>query len=63
MVDLAQLKDSPPQITADQAAKIKTMLKLKIAQHKIAACFGINQGRVSEIKTGKLFRDVQPSID
>jgi hypothetical protein len=40
------------------AAKIKSYLLDNLAQHDIAAMFGINQGRISEIKTGKKFGDV-----
>ncbi len=40
------------------AAKIKRHLLDNLAQHDIAAMFGINQGRVSEIKNGKKFPDV-----
>lgn len=49
-----------PVITALQAAKIKAMLAKGILQHKIAAMFDINQGRVSEINTGKRFAEVEP---
>ncbi|MDX0702704.1 hypothetical protein GOD03_20960 [Sinorhizobium medicae] len=43
------------------AAKIKRYLLNNMAQHEIAAMFKINQGRVSEIKTGKKFGDVAPA--
>lgn len=52
-----------PRLTADQAAQIKAMLQLKMMQHDIAAQFGVNQGRVSEINTGRLFPDVLPAAD
>ena len=43
-------------ITCEMAAKIKgLLLKGELLQHQIAAMFGINQGRVSEINTGKRF--------
>lgn len=42
------------------AEEIKRLLGEGLLQHKIAARFGINQGRVSEIKTGKRFRDGRP---
>jgi len=32
----------------------------KLAQHQIAAQLGINQGRVSEVLTGKKFAEVKP---
>ncbi|MBX4976213.1 hypothetical protein HJB51_27460 [Rhizobium lentis] len=44
------------------AAKIKQLLAEKMMQHDIAAKFGINPGRVSEIKTGQRFREVRPEI-
>jgi predicted XRE-type DNA-binding protein len=47
-----------PKVTREMAAKIKRYLLENIAQHDIAALFGINQGRISEIKTGKKFPDV-----
>ena len=50
---------SPP-VTAEMAAQIKLMLEQGMFQHDIAAIFGINQGRVSEISTGKKFPDVDP---
>ncbi|MBB3521124.1 hypothetical protein [Rhizobium sp. BK456] len=51
-----------PRVTADMAAKIKQLLAEKMMQHDIAAKFGINPGRVSEIKTGQRFREVRPEI-
>lgn len=50
-----------PEVTPEMAGKIKTMLAHGMIQHDIAAVFGINQGRVSEIKTGEKFGDVPPS--
>jgi hypothetical protein len=43
------------------AAKIKAMVAMGMLQHNVAAAFGINQGRVSDIKTGKTFSDVSPA--
>lgn len=53
---------SPP-VTKEIAAWIKLMLALGYFQHDIAAFFGMNQGRVSEIKTGKLWSQVPPARD
>lgn len=53
-------RKSPP-VTPEMAAKIKTLLKAGMAQHDIAAQFGINQGRVSEIKTGFKFPGIEPA--
>jgi transcriptional regulator with XRE-family HTH domain len=45
------------------AARIKRLLLEKMMQHDIAARFGINPGRVSEIKTGRRFGDVSPATE
>lgn len=50
---------SPP-ITPDMAAQIKKMKASGLFNHQIAAHFGINQGRVSEVMTGKLHPTVPP---
>ena len=50
-----------PDVTPDMAAKIKTMLAFGMSQHDIAARFGINQGRVSEVNKGKRHPDVPPA--
>lgn len=50
-----------PRVTAEMAAKIKQLLAERMMQHDIAAEFGINPGRVSEIKTGQLFPEVRPA--
>ena len=54
------MKKVSPDVTREMAAKIKRCLLENMAQHDIAAIFKINQGRVSEIKTGKKFGDVAP---
>lgn len=42
------------RLTAAVIAEIKRMLALgTMHQHEIAAVLGINQGRVSEVNTGK----------
>lgn len=44
------------------AAKMKTMVvELGMLQHDVAAAFRVNQGRVSEVITGKIFPDVPPA--
>lgn len=46
-------KPSPP-VTAEMATKIRYLKKAKkLYQHQIAALLEINQGRVSEVLTGK----------
>lgn len=48
-------------LTADLAAKIKWLAReTKLAQHQIAAKLDLNQGRVSEVLTGKRFAEVEP---
>mgnify|MGYP002267100514 CR=1 FL=1 len=54
-------KSSPP-VTAEMAGRIKFLLKKnELNQHDIAALYGINQGRISEIKKGQRFPDVPPA--
>lgn len=51
---------SPP-VTPDMAAKIKHLvLSRGFMQHDVAARFGINQGRVSEIVNGKSHKGIPP---
>jgi predicted XRE-type DNA-binding protein len=50
-----------PKVTPEMAAKIKRLLQRPMMQHDIAAIFGINPGRVSEINTGRRFADVPPA--
>ncbi|SOC92577.1 hypothetical protein SAMN05216358_2733 [Rhizobium sp. AN5] len=52
-----------PKVTPDMAAAIKLLLRRKMMQHDIAARFGINPGRVSEINTGKLYPEVSAARD
>lgn len=52
-----------PRVTPEMAARIKRLLSEKMMQHDIAARFGINPGRVSEIKTGRRFGDVRPASE
>ncbi|AJC81580.1 hypothetical protein IE4803_CH04446 [Rhizobium etli bv. phaseoli str. IE4803] len=52
-----------PRVTAEMAACIKRLLSEKMMQHDIAARFGINPGRVSEIKMGRRFSEVRPASE
>ena len=55
--------ESPP-LTAEVAAIIKALLAMgRYHQHQIAALLEINQGRVSEVNTGKKFGHVPPARD
>jgi hypothetical protein len=54
---------SPP-VTAELAAIIKrALLNTKLFQHQIASILGVNQGRISEVKTGKVFPQVPPASE
>ena len=48
------------QLTAQDIADIKVRLRQGEYQHHIAADYGLNQGRVSEINTGKRGVVIQP---
>jgi predicted XRE-type DNA-binding protein len=51
-----------PTLTAELAALIKRLaLDGSLMQHEIAARLNINQGRVSEVLTGKRFGNVTPA--
>lgn len=55
-------KKQTVRITEKMAAMIKKLLKEnELKQHEIAARFDLNQGRVSEINTGKSFAHVPPA--
>lgn len=54
-------QNSPP-VTPEMAGQIRYLKRVKrLYNHQIASIFGINQGRVSEVLTGKKFPDVPPS--
>lgn len=53
------LRRTPP-MTAELASKALALLALGFKQHQAAAQLGLNQGRISEVKTGKRFRGAQP---
>jgi hypothetical protein len=53
-------KSSPP-VTAEMAGHIRYLKQSQgLYNHQIAALFGINQGRVSEVLTGKKFPEAPP---
>lgn len=55
-------KRKSPVVTPAMAAEIKALLNSKtMNQHDIAAKYGINQGRISEINTGLKFPGVKPA--
>ncbi|HZS56607.1 MAG TPA: hypothetical protein VFA65_19535 [Bryobacteraceae bacterium] len=49
-------------LNSADAAIVKGMLNRGDRQHDIAAWFGVNGGRVADIKTGKTFAEVKPAI-
>ena len=52
-------KRRSPPLTPQMAATIKRLLMCgEYPQHEIAARLKINQGRVSEVKTGKRFANI-----
>ncbi len=54
------IKPTPP-MTAELAAKAITLVKtMKLKQHQAAAVLGVNQGRISEVITGKRYPRVVP---
>lgn len=58
--DMRRRVSSP--LTAKLAADIKRLAReTDLAQHEIAAQLKLNQGRVSEVLTGKKFSEVRPS--
>ncbi|WP_163848070.1 hypothetical protein [Pseudooceanicola aestuarii] len=50
------------KLTPEQVSIIKARLAQGDYQHRIAADFDLNQGRISEIATGKRFPDVPASV-
>jgi predicted XRE-type DNA-binding protein len=54
-------RKNSPTITPELAGKVKYLVKvLGLFQHQAAAILGINQGRVSEVMTGKRFPKSEP---
>jgi hypothetical protein len=47
-------------VTPEMAAEIKALIDAGMCQHDIAARYGINQGRISEINTGMKFPGIEP---
>ena len=53
------MRRSSIRLTAELAAEIKRLAATgELMQHQIAALLGINQGRVSEVLSGKRFSQV-----
>ncbi|MBL3609992.1 hypothetical protein [Rhodovulum sulfidophilum] len=49
------------KITERDAALIRGMIERGDRHHDIAAFFGLNQGRIAEVKDGKRFPKVPPA--
>lgn len=54
-------RKASPTVTADMAAEIKRLKSTGLYHHQIAALLEINQGRVSEVMTGKRFPEIPPA--
>ena len=54
---------SVSKLTSEQVSIIKARLRRGDFQHRIAADYDLNQGRISEIATGKRFANVPPASD
>ncbi len=55
-------RTASPKLTEIMAEKIKALKKRGFMQHDIAAMLEINQGRVSEVLTGKRFNKSQGDL-
>lgn len=56
------VRPSPNRLSAPTAARIKYLaVTTTLFQHEIAAMVGLNQGRVSEVLTGKRFASTPPA--
>lgn len=49
------------KLTPDQVSNIKARIKRGEFQHRIAADYDLNQGRISEIANGKRFASIPPA--
>ena len=58
---MSRAKNSGIRLCAQDAALVKGMLNRGDRQHDIAAWFGVNGGRIAEIKTGDKFFSVKPA--
>ncbi len=55
MTNLHRFRRKSRKLTEEDAVQIWILLLQGLLQHEIAALFGCNQGRISEIKNGKRF--------
>lgn len=55
-------RKASPKVSPEMAAHIKFLLQTRsLYQHEIAALIGVNQGRISEVKSGKRHPGVAPA--
>jgi hypothetical protein len=54
-------RSSGRRLSAEEAAMVKAMLQRGDRHHDIAAWFGVNQGRIAEVKGGELYPEVRPA--
>lgn len=55
-------RKNSPAVTPEMAALIKHLVqKIGLYQHQVAALLGLNQGRVSEVMTGKRHPTIEPN--
>lgn len=51
------------RLSEEDAALVKGMLERGDRHHDIAAWFGVNQGRIADVKNGDLFPDVEMALE
>jgi hypothetical protein len=54
-------RSSGRRLSVEDAAKVKAMLQRGDRHHDIAAWFGVNQGRIAEVRGRELFPEVSPA--
>lgn len=57
-----QLRQHSPKVTPEMADEIRRLRDAGMMQHDIAAHLGINQGRVSEVLSGKRIPRIAPGL-
>lgn len=58
---MTRAEPSGRKLTAQDAALVKGMLDRGDRHHDIAAWFGVNQGRIAEIKQGISYENIAPA--
>lgn len=53
-------REPSKRLTEEDVIEIKKRLQKREFQHRIAADFDVNPGRISEINTGKTWRNINP---